>query len=227
MLTMSVFEILAVLTTATAVFSWIHYRYLDPRAGALDGARSRLAPAAPRRDGRMIRRALAAMAVTASLPVSAAAQGPCTGAPGFGELDFWVGTWAVEVSGQRVGTNRIEKILGGCAVAEHWTDASVRRGYSLFYYIPALGEWRQVWVTEYATGVGGVKEKRLVARLPDGGLRFQGEIPVAGGDSYLDRTTLTPLDDRRVRQVIEVSRDGGATWRVTFDAMYRAEPPED
>jgi hypothetical protein len=36
----------------------------------------------------------------------------------------------------------------------------------------------------------------------------------------LDRTTLTPLADGRVRQVIERSSDGGTTWTTGFDAMY-------
>ncbi len=77
-----------------------------------------------------------------------------------------------------------------------------------------------MWVTESATSPGGVKEKRLVERLAGGALRFQGEIPVAGGGSYLDRTTLTPVPGGRVRQVIEISTDGGATWKTTFDAEY-------
>ncbi len=69
-----------------------------------------------------------------------------------------------------------------------------------------------------------MKEKREVERQANGALRFQGEIPLPDGGSYLDRTTLTPLEGERVRQVIEVSRDGGTTWRVTFDAIYERVP---
>lgn len=58
-------------------------------------------------------------------------------------------------------------------------------------------------------------------RTEDGGLRFRGRIPLPGGGSYLDRTTLTPIPGGRVRQVIEVSRDEGTTWSVVFDAVYR------
>jgi hypothetical protein len=36
----------------------------------------------------------------------------------------------------------------------------------------------------------------------------------------LDRTTLTPLPDDRVRQLIEISRDRGVTWQTNFDAYY-------
>lgn len=159
----------------------------------------------------------AALALLA--PGPAAGQQACDG-EAFHRLDFWLGDWVVVAGGRQVGTNRIVRILGGCALEEHWTSAGGGRGQSLFYYVPALDQWRQVWVTANATRVGGVKEKREVERPPEGGVRFQGEIPLAGGGSYLDRTTLTPLEGGRVRQVIEISRDDGATWQTTFDAIY-------
>lgn len=165
-------------------------------------------------------RTIAALAaVLCQAPQSADAQAAC-GGEGFHRLDFWLGEWAVRSGGRQVGTNRIITILEGCAIEEHWIASDGGEGMSLFYYLSALDEWRQVWVTENATRPGGVKEKREVERFPDGGLRFMGEIPLAEGRSYLDRTTLTPLDDDRVRQVIEISRDGGTTWQATFDAIY-------
>lgn len=84
--------------------------------------------------------------------------------------------------------------------------------------------WKQVWVTESARRPGGVKEKHLLASLPDGGVRFQGEIRQPGGRILLDRTTLAPLPGGEVRQLIEVSADGGETWRPAFDARYRRAP---
>ena len=143
----------------------------------------------------------------------------CEGEPGFSRLDFWVGEWDVKVGNTIVGTNRIEKILAGCAVMEHWVDSAGGEGKSLFFYEPVSDTWKQVWVTEIATQVGGLKEKTLVEEFEDGGVRFRGRIPLPEGGHYLDRTTLTPLADGTVRQVIEVSSDG-ATWRVTFDAIY-------
>lgn len=148
----------------------------------------------------------------------------CEGVDGFDALDFWVGEWDVRVGDQQVGTNRISKILDGCAIVEEWTDGRGGQGRSLFYHIPATGQWKQVWVTANATRPGGVKEKTLVERMADGSLRFLGEIPLPDGGSYADRTTLTPLDGDRVRQVIETSADGGQTWRVGFDAVYERRP---
>ncbi len=145
----------------------------------------------------------------------------CDSVPGFHQLDFWVGEWdVVDPDGEPQGTNRIEKILSGCAIMEHWEGAGGSAGASLFYYDHLAHTWKQVWVTERATAPGGVKEKRLVEELPDGGLRFQGVITRPDGHTFLDRTTLTPLDEGRVQQVIETSTDGGAEWQRRFVGIY-------
>lgn len=160
---------------------------------------------------------LLALLVATAAPGSA--QQPCGETPGFDALDFWVGEWDVFVDEQQVGTNRISKILDGCAVTEEWRSVDGGEGRSLFYYLPWSGEWKQVWVTARATRMGGVKEKTLVDVLDEGALRFRGRLPDATGDLWYDRTTLTPLPDGRVRQVIEVSRDG-ESWDTTFNAVY-------
>jgi len=148
----------------------------------------------------------------------------CDADPRYHDLDFWLGDWTVAEGKEPAGTNRIEKILGGCAVVERWRAVDGSEGQSLFFHPPGGLDWKQVWVTDRGRAPLGVKEKRLVARLPDGGVRFQGEIPGPAGRTILDRTTLTKLDGGRVRQVIETSIDGGATFRVGFDAVYTRSP---
>ena len=74
-------------------------------------------------------------------------------------------------------------------------------------------------MTTTATRTGGLKEKSLVEELDDGSLRFQGTVGAADGALWQDRTTLTPLDEGRVRQHIEISPDG-TEWQTTFDAVY-------
>ena len=157
-------------------------------------------------------------------PASAQAPGGCAGDSTYAALDFWVGTWRVYVEEILVGTNRISKVLQGCAIVEEWQDARGTRGQSLFYVEPALRAWKQVWVTEAAQRVGGAKEKHLIAYLPGAGVRFQGELRQPDGRVVLDRTTLSPLPGGEVRQLIEVSSDGGTSWRPTFDARYRRTP---
>jgi hypothetical protein len=144
---------------------------------------------------------------------------PCEKNPAYHKLDFWVGRWDVfsNQDGSKDGSNVIEKILGGCAIIENWHDVTGNEGKSLFYYQAATRQWKQVWVTD----MGPMKEKHLLEEYKGEGVRFQGEIPHLDGGSHLDRTTLTPLSGNRVRQVIEISRDQGKSWEVTYDAEYR------
>lgn len=145
---------------------------------------------------------------------------PCSEDPAFNLLDFWLGEWDVFIEDRQAGTNKIVKILNGCAIHEFWIDARGQQGHGLFYYQNATGLWKHIWITENATERGGVKEKQQVAVMENGSVQFLGKIPPAGGGSYLDRTTLTPLQDERVRQLIEISTDGGDHWQAVFDGVY-------
>jgi tetratricopeptide (TPR) repeat protein len=142
---------------------------------------------------------------------------PCN-APAYHLLDFWVSSWKVVVGEdqRQVGKNSIQKILNGCAIIENWQELSGGEGKSLFYYDEVEKTWKQVWITDS----GGITEKHLVAVLGGGAVRFQGELRLPNGNVVLDRTTLIPLPENRVRQVIEQSADGGETWKVGFDALY-------
>ena len=148
-------------------------------------------------------------------------SGGCTAAE-FHQLDFWIGTWdVVSPSGEKLGANRIDRILKGCALQESWSEPT-GEGRSLFYYQPDTKRWHQVWVTDTATALGGVKEKHSIA-VEASGIRFQGEL-LAGGRILLDRTTLKLQPDGRVRQTIETSADGGVTWKTQFDGFYVKRP---
>ena len=142
---------------------------------------------------------------------------PCN-TPAHRLLDFWVSSWRVVVGDdeRQVGKNSIQKILNGCAIIENWQDMTGGEGKSLFYLDETARTWKQVWITDG----GGLKEKHLIAVFDGGGVRFQGEIRTPDGSLILDRTTLTPMPEGRVRQVIEQSGDGGQTWQVGFDAIY-------
>ena len=132
----------------------------------------------------------------------------------FDALDFWLGRWEVRtLDGMLAGTNVIESVCGGYAILERWRDVSGGEGDSLFFFDRSVSTWRQVWVMD-----GHVKEKTLAAAEP-GCVRFEGHA-LAGEMRIPDRTTLRALGDGTVSQRIEHSRDGGATWIVSFDAVY-------
>ena len=140
-------------------------------------------------------------------------------------FDFWIGHWRVTENGELAGENRIEPILGGCALAESWQGAGASRGRSLNFYDTASGSWHQTWVDNS----GGVLH--LTGGLEDGRMVLSGERPPRpGADSTTPtrhRITWTPLTDGSVRQHWEASQDGGKTWRSLFDGLYRREPGND
>jgi hypothetical protein len=148
----------------------------------------------------------------------------CAAMAAFHTLDFWVGRWRVTVKGIYAGTDVVTRELSSCAVMERWNDADGGKGFSLFAYDAFSGQWRQTWVTDRATSIGGIKYKTLVYVYPGGGTRFQGILPAPPSQApILDRTTLLPVGKQTVHQIIEISSDGGQHWRTTFDALYQRE----
>jgi hypothetical protein len=165
--------------------------------------------------------AFTAAATSSSTPAPQPSPAPCSSIDGFHTLDFWLGAWRVTSEGRYAGDDVVATILDGCAIVEKWADVDGSHGMSLFYFNAFDKSWSQVWVTDRATARGGLKEKSLVARFPSGAVRFQGILAGAPGSTIiLDRTTLTPVKDGSVNQLIEISRDGGSTWSSTFDAIY-------
>ncbi len=164
----------------------------------------------------------AALFVFISTATPSSAQSVCADHPKGGALDFWVGAWRVTSPDGSVpyGSNVIEKALGGCAIFEHWTNARGGEGKSLFSFNARSGDWEQLWVTTDTARPGGLKHKKLIETFADGGVRFQGTYEGNKDNMIVDRTTLTPTEDGTVRQLIEISLDGGETWRTTFDAIY-------
>ena len=67
----------------------------------------------------------------------------CSESERYSDLDFWVGEWDVFVGDTRVGRNRIEKVLDGCALIEHWSAAGGGDGKSLFF-VDYDGRWTQI-----------------------------------------------------------------------------------
>lgn len=148
------------------------------------------------------------------------AQAACADTAAGRALDFWLGDWTVHTGEDQVGTNAIQKALDGCAIFEHWENRFGNQGKSLFYFDAVEDTWQQVWVTEDTSRPGGLKLKSMAAQA-EGMVRFEGTLMHPTRGEYLDRTTLTLETDETVRQLIEVSFDGGASWQISFDAVYR------
>jgi hypothetical protein len=147
----------------------------------------------------------------------AKAQHPCA-RPECRQFDFWAGAWKVfDPAGRQVGRNSIVKIENACALRESWTSSSGGTGTSINYYHPGRGKWVQTWVS----GSGAVIE--IEGEYRDGAMHFTGTNFQPDGSSEICRATWTLLDDGRVRQFWEQSRDDGKSWYVWFDGYYVRE----
>ena len=134
--------------------------------------------------------------------------------PAHRQFDFWSGDWDVRnPAGQLVGTNRIEIILGGCALAETWTSAGPHRGVSINFYDESTARWHQTWIGNDGQALyldGSVQEGEMV---------LQGTGVARDGTKRIERITWTPNADGSVRQHWEISTDG-TEWRTIFDGKY-------
>jgi hypothetical protein len=130
------------------------------------------------------------------------------------QFDFWVGRWTVtDTAGRVVGHSEVTRVAGGCGILEHWMGRRGVGGRSLNGYDPTTRRWSQFWV-----GEGGLV-LHLSGELSGASMVLSGRRTGRHGE-LLDRITWTPLDNGDVRQLWEVSADGGSTWKIAFDGHY-------
>jgi hypothetical protein len=143
---------------------------------------------------------------------------PCS-APEHRQFDFWIGTWDVYApDGKLAGHNRIERIEGGCGLQENWTGAAGGTGRSLNAFSTTDRFWHQFWV---GSG-GGVLD--LAGTFSESTMTLRGTSRPSSGGTVENRVSFTKNADGTVRQLWDVSRDGGKTWTVTFDGKYVRAP---
>jgi hypothetical protein len=162
--------------------------------------------------------ALLAAAVPA-LAVEPAAKPAACAAAEFHQFDFWIGDWAVtNPQGKPAGRNRIAAVLGGCAISEEWSGAGGTVGKSYSAWDARQRQWNQYWVDTDGQVL------YLSGALKDGRMVLSGEQhDPASGKRAPQRVTWTPNPDGSVRQLWEGSEDGGKTWAVVFDGLYRKQ----
>lgn len=133
------------------------------------------------------------------------------------QFDFWVGRWDVHRSdtGQLVAHSLIEKLYAGCAIRENWMPIGGTGGGSLNTFRPGERRWRQVWIdsanhlNEYEGGMVG------------DAMVLTGVSTTAGGERTPVRITYRNRADGTVLQTGEQSKDGGRTWELRYEFVYR------
>ncbi len=150
---------------------------------------------------------------------------PCVYQPEYRALDFWVGEWDVRPRGAAEGTrpsrSRIELIEDQCVVYEAYSNPAGYSGRSFNAYQPEAKRWEQFWVDNKGARHHYVGEAR------DGNLYYEADGVRAGGPSSPPakvRMTFFNQGQDQVRQLGEQSTDGGRTWSVTYDLVYRRRP---
>jgi len=85
---------------------------------------------------------------------------------------------------------------------------------------------RKVWHQTWVDNQGGLLA--LEGGLRGASMVLEGKQPGPQGGEQTSRITWTPNADGTVRQLWEISTDGGKSWTTAFDGLYRhpqAAPP--
>lgn len=138
---------------------------------------------------------------------------PCD-SPEAKAMNFWNGNYEVRnPQGQVVGHNRVERILGGCAIQENWSSAG-GEGKSFTWFDAGKRKWRQVYLDTSG------RAHEYFGEPHEGGVRFEWVTNQADGAKRLVRMTFTPREEGKVRQFLEESWDDGRNWTPQFDGLY-------
>jgi hypothetical protein len=132
------------------------------------------------------------------------------------QFDFWIGDWQVtDKDGKVLGGNHIFPILDGCALSENRTSARGNKGVSYNFYDKAKKQWHQTWIDASGGALylnGGFSESKMV---------LQGQTPNKEGGYLLQKISWIALDDGRVKQHWQTSKDEGKTWQDAFVGYYK------
>lgn len=147
--------------------------------------------------------------------VQAGPPGPGCTDPAYRQLDFKIGKFKVTgIGGAPAGESRVESVLGGCLLVEHWRGAISGFGRAHMFFDKSDQLWRLLYVTDdgatmYLSG------------------KFRGDTLVLTGENDLDnfvglhRMSFSPLPNGGSKQFWELSTDKGATWKVVHEGTYR------
>jgi hypothetical protein len=158
--------------------------------------------------------AAAAVAATPTAPAKAS----CDTAE-FHQLDFWIGQWNVyeKDTGKKFSTSRIESVMGGCAIGEHYEEPGNPKGQysgtSYSSYSRDDGKWHQMSID--TNGVvawfsGGLEDGDMAMAAP-------------GANNTLRNVVYHTLPDGSVERIETASTDYGRHFKPRSDYIYRKE----
>ena len=141
-------------------------------------------------------------------------QASCVAAE-FRQLDFRLGRFEVDTaSGQPAGWSRVESMLSGCLIVEHWHGSMGVTGQAQIFY----DRNEALWYLQYVADDG---ETLFLAG------QLQGESIVLRGENQfydfvgMHQMRWSSLPDGDVMQEWTLSEDKGRTWQKVFTGIYR------
>ena len=155
--------------------------------------------------------------IAAAWPLAAQTEGPCESDERYRALDFLIGEWRLVSGGEVVGRSRVEKLEGGCLVAETWVLEDGDSGRTYSSYDAAARLWRRFSVSNRGVVIrsaGSVEERSLL---------FRGERAAADGPPSSWRERLTPGTGGRISRTGGYSRQGETgdqSATVEFEGYY-------
>ncbi len=161
-------------------------------------------------------------------PATTLATKPACASPEHRQLDFWIGDWDVRIRarqspssdewGEAKGTQHVESILDGCAIAEHFAADGPKEpwaGKSYSVWQPQLGKWRQTWVDDggsYLAFTGGIE---------NGVMTLYGEPRTVKDLSVQMRMVFMDVTLDMLRWEWQRSTDGWQTFTVMMTIDYK------
>jgi hypothetical protein len=132
-------------------------------------------------------------------------------------LDFWLRDWAVSWGDGGQGTNSIRPILEGRVIEESFGGRDkddVLLGRSLSVLDERDGQWRQTWVDSNGSYLD------FVGVEVDGRIAFERETTLEGAP-VVQRMVWLDVTADGMRWQWQRSRDGRASWQVSWEIAYR------
>lgn len=146
------------------------------------------------------------------------------------QFDFWIGEWAIKQKILKAdgkwfeaeAETSIQPVMGGCALAEHWSGEVLFfwegmkkpksiKGYSFRFFNPKTQKWIIHWMDtrsrQFSVFKGG---------FADGKGGFFRTFKSPDGKETIARITFSDITKSSVHWDLTVSSDGGKTWQMLW-----------
>jgi len=136
------------------------------------------------------------------------------------QLDFLAGNWSLhDAAGTRVGSSRIVVQAANAMLFEERQVGNAAAQPLWFANVESSGRW-----TQYFVGALGLIRAFEAQTAPGAWPIVMGaDVTLRDGTPVRFRMTMSRASADETRRILEISRDGGATWNNVFDYSYRRE----